>query len=82
MTWDFANIVGLIGSVVLVIAFAYSNLSNSMNLLLFNLLNLVGALALIISLSTHFNIASMTLEIVWAVIAMFGLVRALSRARV
>lgn len=81
MIWDFANIVGLIGSAVLIIAFAYSNLSNSMNLLLFNLLNLVGALALIISLSTHFNIASMILEIVWATIAMFGLARALSRAR-
>ena len=82
MTWDFANIVGLIGSAVLVIAFAYSNLSKAMNLLLFNLLNLAGAAMLIVSLSVHFNIASMALEIVWAAVAFFGLVRALvSRAR-
>jgi len=82
MTWDFANIVGLVGSAVLVVAFAYSNLSKAMNLLLFNLLNLAGALALIVSLSVHFNIASMLLEIVWATIALFGLVRALRlRAR-
>lgn len=78
MTWDFANIVGLIGSAVLVVAFAYSNLSKAMNLLLFNLLNLAGAVALIVSLSVHFNVASMTLEIVWAAIAIFGMVRALT----
>ena len=82
MTLDFANIIGLIGSAVLVIAFAYSNLSKAMNLFLFNLLNLAGAVALIVSLRVHFNIASMTLEIVWAAIAMFGLVKALmTRAR-
>jgi len=82
MTLDFANIVGLVGSAVLVVAFAYSNLSKSMNLVLFNLLNLAGALALIASLRVHFNIASMILEIVWAAIALFGLVKALTtRAR-
>jgi hypothetical protein len=82
MTWDMANIVGMIGSVVLVIGFAYSNLAKVMNLLLFNLLNLAGAAMLIVSLSVHFNIASMALEIVWAAVAFFGLVRALvSRAR-
>ena len=82
MTLDYANIIGLIGSAVLVVAFAYSNLTKNMNLLLFNLLNLAGAVALIVSLSVHFNIASMTLEIVWAAIALFGMVRALmTRAR-
>jgi hypothetical protein len=79
MTLDFANIVGLIGSAVLVVAFAYSNLSRSMNLVLFNLLNLAGAVALIVSLLVHFNIASMILEIVWAAIALFGMVRALTK---
>lgn len=82
MTWDFANIIGLIGSAVLVVAFAYSNLAKAMNLLLFNLLNLAGAVALIVSLSVHFNVASMTLEIVWAAIALFGMLRAITtRAR-
>ena len=76
MTWDFANIIGLIGSAVLVVAFAYSNLSKAMNLLLFNLLNLAGAVAFIVSLTVHFNLASMALEIVWAAIALFGMVKA------
>ena len=79
MTLDFANIVGLIGSAVLVVAFAYSNLSRSMNLLLFNLLNLLGAVMLGASLMVHFNMASLALEIVWAAIALFGMVRALTK---
>jgi hypothetical protein len=82
MTLDLANIVGLIGGAIMVIAFAYSNLTKRMNLVLFNLLNLVGAAMLGASLMVHFNMASMALEIVWAAIALFGLVKALStRAR-
>lgn len=82
MIWDAANIVGLVGGALMVIAFAYSNLTSAMNLVLFNLLNLVGAAMLIASLMVHFNMASMALEIVWAAIATFGLVRALTiRAR-
>jgi hypothetical protein len=77
MNWDFPNVVGLIGSAVLVVAFVYSNLSKAMNLMLFNLFNLVGAAMLLVSLSVHVNIASLLLEIVWAAIALFGLVRAL-----
>ncbi len=82
MTFDLANIVGLIGSAIMVIAFAYSNLTKRMNLVLFNLLNLTGAVLLGASLTVHFNMASMLLEIVWAAIALFGLVKALmTRAR-
>jgi len=82
MMLDLANIVGLIGSAIMVIAFAYSNLAKRMNLVLFNLLNLLGAVMLGASLTVHFNLASMLLEIVWAAIALFGLVKALAaRAR-
>ena len=44
---DTANIVGLTGSALMVVAFAYSNLAKVMNLVLFNLLNLIGAIMLI-----------------------------------
>jgi hypothetical protein len=82
MIWDEANIIGLMGDAAMVIAFIYSNVSKSMNLVLFNLLNLVGAIMLGASLMVHFNMASMALEIVWAAIALFGLVKALTtRAR-
>ena len=68
-----ANVIGLIGSALFVIAFAYSNMTQAMNFVLFNLLNLVGAVLLIASLSVHFNLAAMVLEIAWAIIAILGL---------
>ncbi|MCC4252456.1 MAG: hypothetical protein VX205_10345 [Pseudomonadota bacterium] len=76
MMLDFASIVGLVGSALMVIAYAYSNFARRLNFVLFNLLNLVGSLLLIWSLTVHFNIASMALEIVWAVIALLGLAKA------
>lgn len=76
MTPLLADIVGLIGSALMVIAYAYSNIARVMNFVLFNLLNLVGAALLIASLTVHFNLASMALEIVWAGIALLGLAKA------
>lgn len=81
MTLDLANVVGMIGSALMLSAYLYSNVARRIDFRLFNLLNLVGALLLIASLTVHFNMASMALEIVWAVIALFGLVRAFVRAR-
>ena len=71
-----ADIVGLIGSALMVIAYAYSNMAKQMSFVLFNGLNLVGSLMLGASLTVHYNMASMALEIVWAGIALFGLVKA------
>lgn len=83
MNWDPADIIGLIGGAVMVVAFAYSNLARAMNLILFNLLNLIGAAMMILSLMVHFNLASMVLEAVWAAIALFGLAKAvMSRVQV
>lgn len=81
MTFDLANIIGLIGSGLMVIAYAYSNMAKSLNFVVFNLLNLAGSLLLIWSLTVHFNLASMALEIVWATIALLGLGNAFRRKR-
>ncbi len=75
MSSDAANVVGMIGSGLMMIAYAYSNVARQINFVTFNLLNLVGSLMLIASLTVHFNIASMALEVVWAIIALFGLGR-------
>jgi hypothetical protein len=75
-----ADIVGLIGSALLVAAYAYSNIAKQMDLLLFNLMNLAGAILMCLSLMVHFNLASMILELVWMGVAIFGLAKAL-RAR-
>ena len=81
MTFDLANVVGLIGSALMVVAYAYSNMAKSLNFVIFNLMNLAGALLLIWSLTVHFNLASMALEVVWAAIALLGLGNALKRKR-
>lgn len=79
MTLDFANIVGLLGSALMVIAYGYSNMAKAIDFRFFNALNLIGALLLIGSLTVHFNLASMALEIVWAIIALFGLFQTFRR---
>ncbi len=81
MNGTLADIVGLMGSAVLVAGYLYSNLAKPVNFVLFNLLNLVGAILLGISLTVHVNVASLVLEIVWGAIALFGLGRAWSQRR-
>jgi hypothetical protein len=80
MTPLLADIIGLTGSVLFIGAFGYANFSQSMDKVLFNVVNLVGAVLLLISLSVHFNLAAVVLEAAWACIAFAGLVGAL-RAR-
>lgn len=81
MTFDLANIIGLIGSGLMVIAYAYTNMAKTLNFVIFNLLNLVGSLLLLYSLTVHFNMASLTLEVVWAFIALVGLAKALREGK-
>lgn len=81
MSFDLANIVGLIGSALMVIAYAYSNMARTLNFTCFNLLNLIGSLLLIYSLTVHLNVASMMLEVVWAIIALIGLAKALRKGK-
>ena len=81
-TFDLANIVGLAGSALMLGAYAYSNMAHRLNFVVFNLANFVGSVMLIWSLTVHFNLASMALEIDWILIAALGLVKALgSRGR-
>jgi hypothetical protein len=71
-----ADLIGFAGSGFIIAAFAYSNLSSAMNLLLFNLANFVGAALLAISLTVNYNLPTMVLEIVWMGIALFGIAKA------
>ena len=76
-----ADIIGLVGSALFIGAFIYANMSPAMNKVLFNLLNLLGAILLLVSLSVNFNLAAVVLEVAWAMIAIFGLVTALRAQR-
>lgn len=68
-----ADLIGFAGSFCIVAAYAYSNVVKDMNMVLFNLVNFIGAALLTVSLTVNFNLPTMVLEIVWMAIALFGL---------
>ena len=72
-----ADIIGIIGSILFISAFAYANVAKELNKLWFNVANLAGAILLLISLSVHFNLAAFLLEAAWAIIAFGGIFGAL-----
>tara|TARA_R100001244_G_scaffold39766_13_gene36053 strand:+ start:5635 stop:5895 length:261 start_codon:yes stop_codon:yes gene_type:complete len=71
-----ANVIGILGSILIVAAYAYNVYAKSVNAFVYNGTNLLGALLLTLSLLVHFNLASLLLEIVWIIIAVGGLVKA------
>ena len=62
MTSLTADIIGICGSALFIGAFIYANTAQVLNKLLFNALNLIGAVLLLISLSVNFNLAAVVLE--------------------
>ena len=77
MSSDFANTIGFIGMALIVGAYAYVTASKAANPYLLHGLNLAGAVLLILSLTVNRNLPSMVLESVWALVALFGLGKAL-----
>jgi len=69
-----ANIIGLIGTALVVGAYFLMQL-NKLNPkgLYFNLVNLAGAICLILSLLVHFNLASFIIEIFWIAASLVGI---------
>lgn len=69
-----ANIAGFLGMALILSAYAYQTVqAERTRPALQHGLNLAGALLLVASLLVHVNMASLVLESVWAVIALFGL---------
>ena len=81
MTGEWANVVGLIGSAIFIAAFAYANAAATLDKVLFNIANLIGAMLLLASLWVHFNLAAFVLEAAWAAIAGWGLLKAMRERR-
>ena len=81
MTPEAANYVGFIGMALIVSAYAYVTASKAANPFVLHGMNLVGAALLILSLTVNRNLPSMVLESVWAVVALFGLAKALRLRR-
>jgi hypothetical protein len=75
MTSTAADVVGFLGAIIILGGFAWSTVRNAAPDLLYHLTNFAGASLLAISLMTNFNLPALLLEIAWAGIALFGLVR-------
>jgi predicted membrane protein len=71
-----ANVIGILGSILIVCAYAYNVYAKDVSAFIYNGANLAGAIFLTISLLVHFNLASFLLEMVWITIAVSGLWKA------
>jgi hypothetical protein len=74
------DILGFLGAGTILAAYAYQTLLGREADVTYYVGNLLGASLLAASLTIHFNMASLFLEIAWAAIALYGLVGRL-RAR-
>ncbi|WP_432467314.1 CBU_0592 family membrane protein [Agarivorans sp. Z349TD_8] len=77
----FANIVGLSGTALVVGAFFLLQLERlNPKQLSYNLMNLSGAVLLLISLCINFNLASFIIELFWISASLVGIVKFLKRS--
>ncbi|MDB6119232.1 MAG: permease [Verrucomicrobiaceae bacterium] len=74
MSSTVADVIGLLGSALFIAGFAYANISKNLNKVLFNFINLLGSILLLISLSVNFNLAAVVMEVAWGIIAAAGLI--------
>ncbi|QDP01607.1 CBU_0592 family membrane protein [Thalassotalea sp. PS06] len=77
-----ADIIGMLGTASVVLAFFLIQLEKiNPKGLKYNLLNLVGAILLLISLSINFNLASFVIEIFWIMASLVGIYKYHQRQR-
>ncbi|TCM21578.1 hypothetical protein EDF56_101243 [Novosphingobium sp. PhB165] len=76
-----SNTLGFLGTVCCIAAYAYITYQDNPNRYLQHGLNLVGAVLLLISLMVNVNLPSIAMEALWALIAGWGLVKALLTRR-
>lgn len=71
-----AHLIGLMGMALVVLAF-YQTVDGKWDSQgeLFNVVNLSGAILLLISLCVHFNLGSFIIELFWIAISVKGLVQ-------
>lgn len=72
----FADVVGMTGTFLVVLAFFLIQLEKlNPKGMAYNLLNLTGAILLLISLCINFNLASFVIEIFWIAASVVGIYR-------
>ena len=72
---DIYQWIGFIGMAFVVIAYLFLQTNKyTIRSLQYQLLNLIGAILLLISLFVHFNLGSFIIEIFWIIITIYGIV--------
>ena len=78
-TW-IIDTIGMLGTALVVLAYYLLQLERTdPRGLAYNMINLVGAVLLLISLCFHFNLASFVIEIFWIFASLIGLFKHLRR---
>ena len=66
---------GFVGMLFVVIAYLFLQMNKyTIKSLQYQLLNLIGAIFLLISLFVHFNLGSFIIEVFWIIITIYGIV--------
>ena len=71
---DIYQIIGFIGMVFIVYAYLLLQIKKyTITSFSYQLLNLIGAILLLISLCEHFNLGSFIIEVFWIIITLYGM---------
>ena len=71
---DIFQIIGFIGMIFIVWAYYILQMGKyTHDSLFYQLLNLIGAVLLLISLCVHFNLGSFVIEVFWIIITLYGM---------
>jgi hypothetical protein len=74
---DIFNILGLVGTIITIIAYLFSSFGILKVGILYQILNGVGSMLLVLSLTSHFNLPALVLESTWCLISLAAIVRIL-----
>lgn len=79
---DIYQFIGFVGMLFIVWAYFLLQLEKyTVTSYAYQILNLVGAILLLISLFVHFNLGSFIIEVFWIVITLFGMYKNLKEKR-
>ena len=81
ITPQVADVIGFVGSVLILGGYAWQTLRGIAPNLALNTLNFLGASLLAASLVVNYNLPALALETIWAAIALLGVIRKLVGTR-
>ena len=79
---DIYQLIGFLGMIFVVVAyFLLQTERHKITSLTYQVLNLIGAILLLISLFVHFNLGSFIIEVFWIIITVYGMYKNLKEKK-